>query len=129
MASSDMSGGHSIKQASLNKIWIRSPHDARHIQDAGMSAIDLLGYSAGLAVLATFCMSSIVPLRIVAMVSNLLFVSYGLLAHLYPVFLLHAILLPINLLKLAQADLLLRNKNPIFGRALLSGLPSRKERV
>jgi CRP/FNR family transcriptional regulator, cyclic AMP receptor protein len=94
-----------------------------------MSAIDLLGYSAGLAVLATFCMSSIVPLRIVAMVSNLLFVSYGLLAHLYPVFLLHAILLPINLLKLAQADLLLRNKNPIFGRALLSGLPSRKERV
>jgi hypothetical protein len=94
-----------------------------------MSAIDLLGYSAGLAVLATFCMSSIVPLRIVAMVSNLLFVSYGLLAHLYPVFLLHAILLPINLLKLVQADLLLRNKNPIFGRALLSGLPSRKERV
>ena len=94
-----------------------------------MSSIDLLGYSAGVAVLAAFCMSSIVPLRIVAILSNLLFVSYGLLAHLYPVCLLHAILLPINLLKLAQADLLLRNKSPIVGRVLLSGVPSRKERV
>ena len=94
-----------------------------------MLSIDLLGYSAGVAVLAAFCMSSIVPLRIVAILSNLLFVSYGLLAHLYPVFLLHAILLPINLLKLAQAELPLRNKIPIVGRVLLSGVPSRKERV
>ena len=94
-----------------------------------MSVIDLLGYSAGLAVLAAFCMSSIVPLRIVAILSNLLFVSYGLLAHLYPVFLLHAILLPINLLKLAQADLQLRNKSPIVGKVLLLGVLSRKERV
>jgi hypothetical protein len=94
-----------------------------------MSAIDLLGYSAGLAVLAAFCMSSIVPLRIVAILSNVLFASYGLLAHLYPVFLLHAILLPVNLLKLVQADLLLRDKNPIVGRVLLSRVPSRKERV
>jgi hypothetical protein len=66
-----------------------------------MPAIDLLGYSAALAVLAAFCMSSIVPLRIVAVLSNVLFASYGLLAHLYPVFLLHAILLPVNLWKLA----------------------------
>ena len=94
-----------------------------------MLSIDLLGYSAGVAVLAAFCMSSIVPLRIVAILSNLLFVSYGLLAHLYPVFLLHAILLPINLLKLAQADLLLRNKSSIAGRLLLLGAPSRKKRV
>ena len=94
-----------------------------------MSVIDLLGYSAGLAVLAAFCMSSIVPLRIVAILSNVLFVSYGLMAHLYPVFLLHAILLPINLLKLAQADLLLRNKSSIAGRLLLLGAPSRKKRV
>ena len=94
-----------------------------------MSVIDLLGYSAGLAVLAAFCMSSIVPLRIVAILSNVLFVSYGLMAHLYPIFLLHAILLPINLLKLAQADLLLRNKSSIAGRLLLLGAPSRKKRV
>ena len=57
-----------------------------------MSWIDIVGYSAALAVLAAFCMSSIVPLRIVAILSNVLFALYGLSAHLYPVFLLHSIL-------------------------------------
>jgi hypothetical protein len=61
-----------------------------------------MGYSAALAVLGSFCMSTIVSLRILAIVSNLLFGFYGLLAHLYPVLLLHSILLPINLFKLAQ---------------------------
>jgi hypothetical protein len=70
-----------------------------------MPVTDVLGYAAAIAVLAAFCMSSIVPLRILAVLSNVLFVSYGLLANLYPVFLLHVILLPINLLKLAQAYL------------------------
>jgi hypothetical protein len=43
-----------------------------------------------------------VPLRILAVVSNLLFGAYGMMAHLYPVFVLHSILLPINLFKLAR---------------------------
>jgi hypothetical protein len=88
-----------------------------------MSAIDLLGYSAALAVLATFCMSSIVSLRILAVLSNVLFASYGLLAHLYPVFLLHAILLPVNLLKLAQLDLPLQNKSSLIS----GGSPEKSE--
>jgi len=67
-----------------------------------MSWIDIVGYAAALAVLASFCMSTIVSLRVLAIVSNVLFGLYGLLAHLYPVFLLHAILLPINAFKLAQ---------------------------
>jgi hypothetical protein len=70
-----------------------------------MSWIDIVGYSAALAVLGSFCMSTIVPLRILAVVSNVLFGLYGLLAHLYPVFLLHSILLPINLFKLARTRL------------------------
>jgi CRP/FNR family cyclic AMP-dependent transcriptional regulator len=94
-----------------------------------MSTIDLLGYSAALAVLAAFCMSSIVHLRIVAVLSNVLFALYGLLDHLYPVFLLHAILLPINLWKLAQLDLLLWNKGSIIGSASRPGMPFRNERV
>ena len=65
-----------------------------------MSVIDVLGYSAALAVLAAFCMSSIIPLRILAVLSNVLFASYGLLAHLYPCFCFMGFL-PINLLKLA----------------------------
>jgi hypothetical protein len=73
-----------------------------------MSWIDIVGYSAALAVLAAFCMSSIVPLRIVAILSNVLFALYGLSAHLYPVFLLHSILLPINVFKLTHVELLPR---------------------
>jgi hypothetical protein len=67
-----------------------------------MSWIDLVGYLAALTVLATFCMDTIVPLRAVAVVSNVLFIVYGLGEHLYPVFLLHAVLLPVNILKIAQ---------------------------
>ena len=69
-----------------------------------MSYIDIVGYAAALAVLGSFCMSTIVPLRILAVVSNVLFGLYGVLAHLYPVFFLHSILLPINLFKLAPGD-------------------------
>jgi hypothetical protein len=46
-----------------------------------------------------------VPLRVLAIVSNVLFGIYGVLAHLYPVFFLHSILLPINLFKLVQMQL------------------------
>jgi CRP/FNR family cyclic AMP-dependent transcriptional regulator len=70
-----------------------------------MSSIDTLGYSAALAVLVSFCMSSILPLRIVAIISNVLFALYGLLDHLYPIFLLHSILLPINIFKLTLLKL------------------------
>jgi hypothetical protein len=45
-------------------------------------------------------MSTIVALRSFALASNLLFCLYGLLGHIYPVFLLHVVLLPINLVKL-----------------------------
>jgi hypothetical protein len=63
---------------------------------------DIVGYLAALAVLGSFCMSTIVPLRILAVISNVLFGLYGMLAHLWPVFFLHSILLPINVFKLAQ---------------------------
>jgi hypothetical protein len=67
-----------------------------------MSWIDVVGYTAAFAVLESFCMSTIVSLRILAIISNVLFALYGVLAHLYPVFLLHSILLPINVFKLAR---------------------------
>ena len=67
--------------------------------------VDIVGYAAAIAVLGSFCMSTIVPLRILAVLSNVLFGVYGVLAHLYPVFFLHMILLPINLFKLARTGL------------------------
>lgn len=65
-----------------------------------MSWIDGVGFCASFAVLVSFCMTTIVALRIFALASNVLFCLYGLLAHIYPVFLLHVVLLPINLMKL-----------------------------
>ena len=93
-----------------------------------MSWIDIVGYSAALAVLAAFCMSSIVPLRIVAILSNVLFALYGLSAHLYPVFLLHSILLPINVLKLAHLELP-RNGRSMVGNRFWSRPPFHKRIV
>jgi CRP/FNR family transcriptional regulator, cyclic AMP receptor protein len=74
-----------------------------------MSWVTLLGYAASAAVLATFCMSTMIPLRVVALASNVLFMSYGYFDHLYPVLLLHALLLPINGLRLLQFHRLVRD--------------------
>jgi hypothetical protein len=67
-----------------------------------MESVDLLGYAASIAVLATFCMNTMLPLRAVALSSNILFASYGFVEHLYPVLILHTILFPVNLMRLAQ---------------------------
>jgi hypothetical protein len=61
---------------------------------------DWLGYAASLAVLATFLMRTMRPLRLVAILSNILFVAYGYVDHIQPIFLLHLPLLPINLWRL-----------------------------
>jgi len=67
-----------------------------------MGWIDVLGYVASASVLVTFCMSTMVPLRIVAICSNVLFATYGGIAHIYPVLILHTILLPVNSVRLYQ---------------------------
>ena len=67
-----------------------------------MSFVDILGYTASAAVLATFCMSTMIPLRILGLISNVLFMAYGYVDHLYPVFILHTILFPVNALRLVQ---------------------------
>lgn len=67
-----------------------------------MSWVEILGYAASAAVLTTFCMSTMIPLRVVALGSNVLFCAYGYFDHLYPVLILHAVLFPVNLLRLVQ---------------------------
>jgi CRP-like cAMP-binding protein len=49
-----------------------------------------------------------IPLRVAALASNVLFMAYGYADHLYPVFFLHAILLPVNALRLVQFYRLVR---------------------
>jgi CRP/FNR family transcriptional regulator, cyclic AMP receptor protein len=74
-----------------------------------MSWIDLLGYTASASVLLTFCMNTMVPLRVIAICSNVLFATFGILAHIYPVLVLHIVLLPVNGARLIEALRLLRS--------------------
>jgi hypothetical protein len=67
-----------------------------------MNWIDFLGYAASASVLLTFCMGTMLPLRIVAIASNVLFATFGVFAHIYPVLVLHVILLPVNVTRLVQ---------------------------
>ena len=73
-----------------------------------MNWIEILGYAASLSVLATFCMSTMIPLRAIALGSNVLFCLYGAAAHIYPVLILHAVLFPINAYRLFQLRQLIR---------------------
>jgi hypothetical protein len=65
--------------------------------------IEVLGYAASACVLASFCMRGMVPLRVAAICSNVLFALFGALAHIHPVLVLHLVLLPVNLARLHQA--------------------------
>lgn len=64
---------------------------------------ELLGYAAAGLVLATFSARSITALRALAIASNLLFIAYAACAALMPVLVLHALLLPLNAIRLRQA--------------------------
>jgi hypothetical protein len=65
---------------------------------------DLAGYTASALVLATFIMTSMRPLRIMAISSNVAFLYYAFLTNMRPILLLHGILLPINVFRLAQME-------------------------
>ena len=78
------------------------------LDEVSMTWIDLLGYAASATVLATFCMNTMIPLRATAILSNILFASFGLGARIYPVLILHLILLPVNALRLIQVRRVVR---------------------
>jgi len=67
-----------------------------------MITLDAVGYLASGLVFATFCMKGMISLRLVAVCSNVAFINYGLGLDLVPVWLLHAILLPLNCWRLWQ---------------------------
>jgi len=73
-----------------------------------MSLTDSLGYAAGFLVLLTFSMKTMVPLRVVGICSNIFFISYAYYAQAQPIMVLHSILLPLNIFRLAQILSLLR---------------------
>jgi CRP/FNR family transcriptional regulator, cyclic AMP receptor protein len=62
-----------------------------------MTLAEGLGYVASLLVFLTFCMRTMIPLRIAAIGSNVAFIAYAGLGGLYPILILHALLLPMNI--------------------------------
>jgi hypothetical protein len=85
--------------------------------------IDIIGYLAAGLVLATFCTRSMSSLRLIALASNLAFITYGYLADLTPVLILHTILLPVNAYRLRQlywSELSRKVREPKAGRAARS---------
>ena len=73
-----------------------------------MSRADMLGYLAAILVFVTFWMKTMVPLRILGIGSNVFFMAYGYLAAAYPPLLLHMILLPLNIIRLREMTLLVK---------------------
>lgn len=80
--------------------------------------VQALGYLASLLVFSTFYMRTMLPLRCLAIASNVAFISYGIPLHLWPVAGLHALLLPLNLVRLFQ----IRRMQQQFSAAPTSGL-------
>ncbi|WP_417913216.1 Crp/Fnr family transcriptional regulator [Candidatus Electronema sp. TJ] len=67
-----------------------------------MDFIQLLGFLAAFLMFSTFYMKNMIPLRIVGIASNITFIVYTFNAHVWPIFVLHTALLPMNCLRLAQ---------------------------
>jgi CRP/FNR family transcriptional regulator, cyclic AMP receptor protein len=64
--------------------------------------VELLGWVAAGFTLLAFSMRTMMPLRMAAIASNVFFIAYAALDGLHPVLVLHSVLLPFNLLRLAE---------------------------
>ena len=63
---------------------------------------DVIGVLAGFFVILSFYTTHPFQLRVFAIISNILFITFGASAGVMPVFILHAILLPLNVTRLRQ---------------------------
>jgi len=68
-----------------------------------------LGFAAAALTLTAFVMKSMLPLRAAALASNVLFIAYGAVESLLPIALLHAVLLPLNALRLFEIRKLVKD--------------------
>jgi ABC-type glycerol-3-phosphate transport system permease component len=64
-----------------------------------------IGWLASSLVFATFCAKRMLPLRGLAITSNLAFIGYGYLDALWPIVILHAAMLPVNVICFREAFL------------------------
>jgi hypothetical protein len=78
---------------------------------------DCIGYAASILVLATFCFSNPLWLRLFALQSNIAFIIFGYFASIEPVMLLHILLAPVNAFYLIRLRLAARDDHGLAGRA------------
>ena len=70
--------------------------------EIGINWVEALGYLGALLVLSAYSMKTMIPLRIIGLCANGIFIVYGYMAPAYPQLLLHGVLLPLNSLRLYQ---------------------------
>lgn len=77
--------------------------------------MQIVAWVASLFVFLSFFMKTMIPLRVIAIVSNLTFITYSLLGlqygifeKVYPIFVLHSLLLPLNIVRLYQMKNLIK---------------------
>ncbi len=66
---------------------------------------EVTGFIASFLVLLTFMTKDMRVLRIIALLSNAAFITYGVLGSLTPVLCLHVLLLPLNALRLIELQM------------------------
>ena len=81
-------------------------------------AIVIAAWIAALLVFSSFFMKTMIPLRIVAIASNVAFISYALLGleygifgRVYPILVLHSALFPLNVVRLREMKRLIETVN------------------
>jgi hypothetical protein len=79
-----------------------------HLALASVTVANLLALLGALFFVATLLMRTIVPLRISAIIADICFVGYAVLASSVATFLLYILLLPINIIRLRQIMKLVR---------------------
>lgn len=68
----------------------------------GVHWSEVVGYIAAILTVATYSMRTMIPLRVIGICANCLFIAYGYFGAVYPQLLLHAVLLPLNSVRLYQ---------------------------
>jgi len=91
--------------------------------------IEIAAWVASALVFLTFFMKTMIPLRVVAIVSNVAFIGYALLGLQYgifdkllPILVLHAVLLPLNAFRLWQMKHLTRKFSTASNQVLIERL-------
>ena len=74
-----------------------------------MHWVEMLGYIAAFLIIGAHAVGTMIPLRAIGIGANCFFILYGFLANVYPLLILHAILLPLNAARLHQMLQLVRN--------------------